>query len=92
MRLILKLANGTWLVSDYAEGQSSDWRETECTIADVRWRRLDIKAVVEREWADKPDLSKVDEIGWTDLATGGSSPASSRVDWIEVYGKAVTRQ
>jgi hypothetical protein len=31
----------------------------------------------------KPDLSKVDEVGWTDLMIGGSTPASSRVDWIE---------
>jgi len=91
LRLILKLANGTWLVSEHAEGPSSDWRETEVTLADVLWRRLDIKTIVEGAWVDKLDLSKVDEIGWTDLMTGGSSPASSRVDWIEVYGKAVTR-
>ena len=58
---------------------------------DVRWRRLDIKTITEREWVDKPDLTKVDEIGWTDLTTGGGTPASSRVDWIEVYGKSVTR-
>jgi hypothetical protein len=92
LRLILKLANGTWLVSDHAEGPAVDWRETEFSIADVRWRRLDIKTVVEGAWVDKPDLSKVDEIGWTDLMTGGGTPASSRVDWIEVYGKPVTRQ
>jgi hypothetical protein len=91
LRLILKLANGTWLVSDHAEGPTSDWRETEFAIADVRWRRLDIKTIVEGAWVDKPDLSKVDEIGWTDLTTGGGTPASSRVDWIEVYGKPVTR-
>lgn len=91
LRLILKLGNGMWLVSDYAERPSSDWRETEFAIADVRWRRLDIKTVVEGAWVEKPDLSKVDEIGWTDLATGGGTPASSRVDWIEVYGSAGAR-
>jgi hypothetical protein len=92
LRLILKLANGTWLVGDRAEGPAADWRETEFSIADVRWRRLDIKTVVEGVWVEKPDLSKVDEIGWTDLMTGGGTPASSRVDWIEVYGRPVTRQ
>jgi hypothetical protein len=91
LRLVLKLANGTWLVSDHAEGPTIDWRETEFAIADVRWRRLDIKTITEREWVDKPDLSKVDEIGWTDLTVGGGTPASSRVDWIEVYGKSVLR-
>jgi len=91
LRLILKLSSGAWLVSDHAEGPASDWRETEFSIADVHWRRLDIKTIVEGVWVEKPDLTKVDEIGWTDLTTGGGTPASSRVDWIEVYGSAVTR-
>ena len=38
------------------------------------------------------DLSRVDEIGFTDLMTGGKSKACSRIDWIEVYGKSVDRQ
>ena len=91
LRLIVKLANGTWLVSDHAEGPTTDWHETEFAIADVRWRKLDIKTIVEGAWVDKPDLSKVGEIGWTDLMTGGGTPASSRVDWIEVYGRPVTK-
>jgi len=33
----------------------------------------------------------VDEIGFTDLMSGGKSAACSRVDWIEVYGRAVRR-
>ena len=91
LRLILKLANGMWLVSDHAEGPSLDWRESEFAIADVRWRRLDIQKVAESGWVEKPDLSRVDEIGWTDLGVGGGTPASSRVDWIEVYGRRVGR-
>jgi hypothetical protein len=47
--------------------------------------------VVEGEWVDHPDLSRVAEIGWTDLMTGGGSSACSRVDWIEVYGRPVKR-
>ena len=38
-----------------------------------------------------PDLTKVDEIGFTDLMNGASSPACTRLDWIEVYGKPVKR-
>jgi hypothetical protein len=91
LRLILKLAGGTWLVSDHAEGPSVDWRESEFAIADVHWRRLDIQKVAESAWVEKPDLSKVDEIGWTDLGVGGGTPASSRMDWIEVYGRPVKR-
>jgi hypothetical protein len=91
VRLTLKLGNGTWLVSDYAEGPSVDWHESEFSIAGIRWRRLDIKTIVEGPWVASPDLSQVDEIGWTELAPGAGTPASSRVDWIEVYGRRVAR-
>jgi hypothetical protein len=91
VRLTLKLADGTWLVSDYAEGPSVDWHESEFSIAGIRWRRMDIKTIVEGPWVPNPDLSQVDEIGWTELAPGGGTPASSRVDWIEVYGRRVAR-
>ncbi len=47
--------------------------------------------MVEGAWEPKPDLSKVDEIGFTDLMTGGQSVACSRVDWIEVDGRPVKR-
>ena len=91
LRIILKLADGTWLASDQSDGTSSDWRVREFNIGDLRWRKLDIGTVVESEWVDKPDLSRVDEIGFTDLMRGGGTPASSRLDWIEVYGTARPR-
>jgi hypothetical protein len=84
--MILKLSNGTWLVSDQADRESLDWRVWERNVANLRWRRFDIRAVVER-----PDLSRVDEIGWTDLMSGGGSAACSRLDWIEVYATPVAR-
>jgi hypothetical protein len=86
LRILVKLAGGTWLVSDQSDGPSEDWRVREFNIADLRWRKLDIETIVENAWADKPDLSHVEEIGFTDLMRGGGSPACSRVDWIEVYG------
>jgi len=89
LRLILKLADGTWLIANQSDGPSEDWRVREFNISDIRWRRLDIAKVIEGAWVDRPDLSKVSEIGWTDLMAGGGTPASSRVDWIEVYGKRV---
>jgi hypothetical protein len=92
LHILLKLANGTWLVSDQADGSSNDWREREFAVQDIRWRQLDIKTVVEGAWVERPDLSRVDEIGWSDLMTGGGTPACSRLDWIEVYGRAVKRQ
>ena len=70
LRLILKIADGTLLVSDYFEGGSTDWRETEVAVQDIRWRKLDTKVMNDGPWVEKPDLTKVDEIGWTDLAAG----------------------
>lgn len=93
---IVKLADGTWLVGDHATGYSTDWVETEIAVIDLRWRNLDIENVYEArdgKWVDNPDLSKVEEIGFTDLmrGSGHGSGGSSRVDWIEVYGKPVPR-
>jgi len=86
LRIVLKLAGGTWLVSDQSDGPSADWRVREFNIADIRWRKLDIETIVENAWVDKPDLTHVEEIGFTDLMRGGGTPACSRVDWIEIYG------
>ena len=92
LRVILKLNNGTWLVSDQYEGYADDWRVKEFKISELRWRMLNIEAVTEGSWVENPDLSEVDEIGFTDLMAGGMTPASSRLDWIEVYGKPVERK
>jgi len=91
LRIILKLADGTWLVSDQSDGLSKDWRIHEFNLADINWYTLDIKIVVEGRPVTNPDLSKVDEIGFTDLMRGGQSNSCSRLDWIEVYGKPVKR-
>lgn len=91
LRIMLKLADGTWLVSDATDGPSLDWREREFNLADIRWRKLNIESIVEGDWVANPNLSRVDEIGFTDLMRGGESAACSRLDWLEVYGKPVKR-
>jgi hypothetical protein len=91
LRIVLKLADNTWLISDECEGQSKDWRIREFNMADIIWYQLDIGSVIEGTPVINPDLSRVDEIGFTDLMRGGESIACSRLDWIEVYGKTVRR-
>lgn len=91
LHIILKLADGTWLVSDQCDGKSNDWRIYESNLADIDWYKLDITNMTEGSLVVQPDLTKVDEVGFTDLMRGGQSIACSRLDWIEVYGKAVTR-
>lgn len=91
LRIALKLANGTWLVSDLADGPTKDWRTTEFNIQDISWHRLDIDLVTEMGPVANPDLSNVAEIGFTDLMPGGRSASCSRLDWIEVHAKPVKR-
>ena len=39
-----------------------------------------------------PDLSRVDEIGFSDLMPGGWIPSTSRVNAFWLYGKAIPRK
>lgn len=97
LRPILKLASGQWLVGDKcAQGPQTSWADQEIQLVDVRWRNLNIDEVVEARdgyWVDFPDLSRVEEIGFTDLMRGAGhgSGGGSRVDWIEVYGRPIPR-
>jgi hypothetical protein len=94
IRPIVKLADGTWLVGDRATGPSADFNATDVSIADIRWMKLDIARVVAvGNWVERPDLSKVDEIGFADLMPGsGHGPGGYvNVARIEVYGHPVRR-
>jgi len=91
LHIIIKLEDGTWLVSDQSDPASVDWRIREFNISDILWMSLDIDLICEKKRIDNPDLSKVEEIGWTDLMKGGGSDASSRLDWIEVEGYSVDK-
>jgi len=91
LHIIIKLEDGTWLVSDQSDPASVDWRIREFNISDIIWMSLDIDLICEKKRIDNPDLSKVEEIGWTDLMKGGGSDASSRLDWIEVEGYSVDK-
>jgi hypothetical protein len=106
VRPVLKLADGTWLVGDHADGDGSteNFVETEFSIASVRWLKLDIATVTtvhaERQkapetgrWVEHPDLSKVDEIGFADLMPGSGHGWGGfvNVGRIDVYGTPVKR-
>ena len=96
LRPVLKLADGTLLAGEHTEGYTADWQQTEFPLANMRWRKLDPTSALEArdgKWVDHPDLSKVDEVGFTDLSegTGHGAGGSTRVQWIEVYGKPVPR-
>ena len=94
VRPVVKLADGTWLVGDRATGPSADFNQDDVSIADVRWMKLDIARVVAvGNWVERPDLSKVDEVGFADLIPGSGHGAGGYVNVarIEVYGKPIKR-
>ena len=94
VRPIVRLADGTWMVGDRATGPSADFNQDDISIADVRWMKLDIARVVAvGNWVERPDLSKVDEVGFADLIPGsGHGPGGYvNVARIEVYGKPIKR-
>ena len=98
VRPLVKLADGNWFVGDYGEGahsaNSTLFLESELALPNVRWLPLDITRVVTRgqNW-EKPDLSKVDEVGFADLLPGSGHGWGGfvNVSRIEVYGRAVPR-
>ncbi len=68
VRPIVKLADGTWLVGDQADGSTVDWHDSEFSISEVRWLKLEVnKVVTTGNFVEHPDLSKVDEVGFADL-------------------------
>jgi hypothetical protein len=94
VRPIVKLANGNWLVGDKADGSATDWLETEISLADVKWLRLDVeRAVTTGTYVANPDLTKVDEVGFVDLmpSSGHGAGGWADVAKFEVYGKPVPR-
>src|SRR5437764_12148151 len=101
VRPVLKLADGTWLVGDHADGDGSteNFIEAEFSLSSVRCLKLDINTVTtvhaERSkppevgrWVEHPDLSKVDEIGFADLMPGSGHGWGGfvNVGRIDVYG------
>lgn len=99
VRPVVKLADGTWLVGDYGDGGPSSnstlFLESEFAVASIRWLALDISRVVTRgqNWIERPDLSKVDEVGFADLLPGSGHGWGGfvNVGRIEVYGRPVKR-
>jgi hypothetical protein len=102
VRPLVRRADGTYLVGDYA-ATATTFLESEFAFSSQRWKKLDIERVVTvgrydaagdaSAWADAPDLSRVDEVGFVDLMPGSGHGAGGyvNVSTFEVYGKPVKR-
>ena len=81
-------------MGDHTDGSVTDWLQSDFSLVDVHWLRLDISAVVTKgNIVDKADLSKVDEVGFVDLLPGSGHGPGGWIDVaaIEVFGKSVKR-
>lgn len=73
------LADGTFLVGDAGTGTPDvSHVENEVVLSSLRWLKLQVPETVTRgSWVEKPDLSKVDEIGWAQLMPGSGHGAGA---------------
>jgi hypothetical protein len=90
---VLKLTDGTLVAGTHADSTEGLFLQSEIAFNNQRWYKLDPNTVVTTVEVRNPDLSKVDEIGWVDLAPGGGHGAAgwANISTIELYAKAVPR-
>jgi hypothetical protein len=95
IRPVVKLADGTMLVSDFADAYTYDYRTVEFYPATMGWLTLDpVTLTTKGTLQTNVDLSKVDEVGFVDLTPGSGHGLGgfSNVGWIEVYANAAPRK
>ena len=96
VRPIIKLADGTLLIGDQAEGSTADYHRYDISFSDCRWLRLDpVRGVTLGATWVEADLSRVDEVGVFDVIPGSGEwrapgqpvekqPAPPAGGWIAV--------
>lgn len=105
---LIKLADGTLLIGNQADGSVADWHQSEVSLNEVRWLKLDpTRGVTLGVWVERPNLSKVDEVGYFDVIPGSGVhidgvpvekiPNPPAGGWValaafELWGKPVSRE
>ena len=90
---VVKLADGTLLAGSHTVSTDGEYLESEVAFGGQHWFKLDPDKVVTTVEVKNPDLSRVDEIGYVDLAPGGGhgNAGWTNVSTVELYAKAVPR-
>jgi hypothetical protein len=107
LHVVIRTADGAYFVSEQGAGESTAWIDTDFILSNLTWRNLlmtdtptnasnrrspDPKRVpIVPTSRATPDLTRVAEVGFSDLMAGGWIPATSRVQAFELWGKAVPR-
>jgi hypothetical protein len=101
VRPVIKLASGMLLVGDYADASLPIMVEKQFSFANIRWLELDPERIVTlgrnggggpgETWIQNPDLTKVVEVGFTDLmpASGHGPGGWIHLGTIRVWGNPV---
>jgi hypothetical protein len=90
---VVKLADGSYVAGTRGVNTEGDFLEVEIAFGGMRWHKFDPAAATTSAEVKNPDLTKVDEIGFVDLAPGGGHGVSGafNVSTIELFAKAVPR-
>ena len=90
---VVKLADGTYLAGSRSIDTEGEFLSTEVAYGGMRWHKVDPQKVVTGVEVKNPDLTKVDELGFVDLAPGGGHGISGafNVSTLELYAKPVPR-
>lgn len=87
LRVLIRLSDGRFFVSDQGDSGSDDWHVHQFVVDELTWKEVDLQSFrLSSGGAGDPDITEVQEIGFTDLEAGRGSDYCSRLDWIEVYG------
>lgn len=91
---VVRLADGSLLAGSHVINTDGQFLNVEVSFENLRWYALDASTLGVKAQATKVDLSRVDEVGFVDLAPGGGHGSSgwANISWIEVYAKPVTRR
>jgi hypothetical protein len=90
---VVKLADGNYIAGSRGATTEGDYLEIEVAFNGMRWHKLDPASVTTSAEVKNPDLTKVDEIGFVDLAPGGGHGVSGafNLSTIELFAKVVPR-
>lgn len=91
---VVRLADGSLLAGSRAIDTDGQFLNTDVSFDNLRWYTLEAATLGVKAQAMKVDLSRVDEVGFVDLAPAGGHGSSgwANISWIEVYAKAVPRR
>jgi len=90
---VVKIADGSYVAGSRGVNTDGDFLEVEVAFDGMRWHKFDPATATTSAEVKNPDLTKVDEIGFVDLAPGGGHGVSGafNLSTVELFAKPVAR-